>query len=347
MRFQGWEKISLPAGSGVEIMAIAPVIVSASRSTDIPGFHAEWFMDCLHRGHVVWINPFNRRSQMVSFEKTRVIVFWTKNPEPILPYLDDIDRKNIHYYFNYTLNDYEAQGFEPHVPPIEKRMDTFCRLSDRLGKERVIWRFDPLILTDTLRVDELLDKIRIIGDRLHPFTEKLVISFVDIDHYRKVRNNLRNHHIEAHEFDMQQIAQLAQGLQSLNRSWHLNIATCGETVHLEHDGITHNRCIDDVLMIRLFKDDSRLMSFFGYREGVSSQSEGRIYLKDKGQRKACGCIVSKDIGMYDTCGHGCLYCYATHFSLPNFSGNPSTEIDRPEKKNRDKQQQSSCDDRPS
>ena len=313
-RTKGWDKIPLQTGLGSDSTAIAPIIVSASRSTDIPGCYAKWFIDCLDRGHVLWVNPFNRRTQVVSFEKTRVIVFWTKNPEPLLPFLDEIDRKGIHYYFQYTLNDYEAQRFEPHVPPIEKRIETFCRLSEQLGKARVIWRFDPLILTDTLGVDELLEKIRGVGDRLHEFTEKLVISFVDIAIYRKVRNNFRSHHVNGREFNPEQIAQLAQGLQELNRLWRLDMATCGETADLENYGITHNRCIDDALMIRLFKDDLRLMSFLGYQQGEVFPGDKRIYLKDKGQRKACGCIVSKDIGRYDTCGHGCIYCYANHFS---------------------------------
>ena len=157
MAFKEWDKISIRTASGLECVAIAPVIISASRSTDIPGCYSKWFIDRLNQGDVVWVNPFNRRSQHVSFEKTRVIVFWTKNPDPIVRYLNEIDQKDIHYYFQYTLNDYENEGFEPNVPLIEKRIDTFYRLSEKLGKERVIWRFDPLILTHTLGVDELLE----------------------------------------------------------------------------------------------------------------------------------------------------------------------------------------------
>jgi len=313
MAFKEWDKLSIRTGSGSECVAIAPVIISASRSTDIPGFYSKWFVDRLNQGHVVWVNPFNRRSRYVSFEKTRVIVFWTKNPEPILRYLNEIDQKDIHYYFQYTLNDYENEGFEPGVPLIEKRIETFCRLSEKLGKARVIWRFDPLILTHKLGVDELLEKIRGIGDQIHAFTEKLVISFVDIDAYRKVRNNFRNHHIDGREFDSQNRANLAQGLEALNQSWNLKISTCGETADLKSYGIGHNRCIDDALMVRLFQADTRLMSFLGYRKGIIPGCDDWDYMKDKGQRKACGCIVSKDIGMYDTCGHGCIYCYASRF----------------------------------
>ncbi len=314
MAFKRWDRISLQTGLDSECQAIAPVIVSASRRTDIPAFYSQWFVDCLNQGHAVWVNPFNRRSQHVSFEKTRLIVFWTKNPDPIICHLNEIDQKGISYYFQYTLNDYEKEGFEPGVPRIEKRIETFCRLSEKLGKARVIWRFDPLILTRFLGVDELLEKIRGIGDQIHAVTEKLVISFVDITAYRKVRNNFRNHHIDGREFNPQNIVQLAQGLSALNRSWNLKIATCSETADLKDYGIEHNRCVDDALMVRLFQADTRLMSFLGYRKGIFPGCDEWDDLKDKGQRKACGCIVSKDIGMYDTCSHGCIYCYATRFS---------------------------------
>lgn len=315
MKFKKWDKISIRTGLSSECIAIAPVIISASRSTDIPGCYSKWFIDRLNQGHLLWVNPFSGSSQYISFEKTRVIVFWTKNPDPIVDYLNEIDQKGIHYYFQYTLNNYENEGFEPNVPLIEKRIETFCRLSEKLGKERVIWRFDPLILTHSLGVDELLEKIRDVGDQIHAFTEKLVISFVDINNYRKVRSNLRNAQVDGREFDSQDMAQFAQGLSALNQSWNLRLSTCGETADLKSYGIEHNRCIDDVLMVRLFQADTRLMSFLGYQKGVFPGSDDWDYMKDRGQRKACGCFVSKDIGMYDSCGHGCIYCYANRFHV--------------------------------
>jgi hypothetical protein len=318
MTFKEWEKITIRTGVGSECMAIAPVIISPSRSTDIPGFHSRWFINRLNQGHVVWINPFNGRSQYVSFEKTRVIVFWTKNPEPMVNYLDEIDQKGIHYYFQFTLNNYDNEGFEPKVPRIGKRIDTFRKLSEKLGKERVIWRFDPLILTQSLGVEDLLEKIRGVGDQIHAFTEKLVISFVDIHAYRKVRNNFRKLHVDGREFNSQDMVQLAQGLSGLNQSWNLKISACCESVDLKSYGIDPNRCIDDALMVRLFHTDDKLMSFLGDRKGMSPGCDDWGYMKDRGQRKACGCIVSKDIGMYDTCGHGCIYCYASRSAAATF-----------------------------
>ena len=168
----------------------APVILSVSRSTDIPAFYAEWFVNRLREGYAVWYNPFNQKPMRVSFERVKVIVFWTKNPAPLIPYLSELDRRGVHYYFQFTLNDYEWEGFESRVPPLDQRIDTFRQLSDLLGKERIIWRFDPLLLAPGLSPRQLLARIWRLGNRLQGSTDKLVFSFVDVLAYRKVQQNL-------------------------------------------------------------------------------------------------------------------------------------------------------------
>ena len=132
---------------GERVEATAPVIISASRSTDIPAFYAKWFFNRLAKGYCAWYNPFNQQKMYISFSKCKVIVFWTKNPKPIIPYLHILDEMGIHYYFQVTLNDYVNEGFEPNVPSVVQRVKTFKQLSDMVGKEKVIWRFDPLIVT--------------------------------------------------------------------------------------------------------------------------------------------------------------------------------------------------------
>jgi DNA repair photolyase len=291
------------------VEAVTPVIVSASRSTDIPAFYAEWLIKSLERGYVKWKNPFNGVPQYISFAATRVIVFWSKNPQPLLQYLPEIDARRINYYVQFTLNDYTAEGLEPNVPPLSQRVATFKALSEQLGKQRVIWRFDPLILTDTLTVERLTDRIASVAALIRPYTERLVISFADIQVYKKVRNNLAREHVNYREFTPELMLEVAQRLQVMNRDWGLKIATCAEDIDLEPYGIEHNRCIDDRLMIEVFGQDRKLMEFLGCETDLFAEPS-RPYLKDKGQRKACGCIVSKDIGMYDTCHHLCAYCYA-------------------------------------
>jgi DNA repair photolyase len=314
--FTGWEKVKIKTDGGEETVAIAPLIISASRSTDIPAFYPDWFMNRLEKGYSKWINPFNRKPQYVSFRNAKVIVFWSKNPQPLLEYLPEIDKRGISYYFQFTVNDYKEDGFEPNVPPFADRIETFKELSSKIGKEKVVWRFDPLLLTDTLDTKSLLSKIANVGNSLHSYTKKLVISFADISTYSKVQRNLKAAGIKWREFQTEEIEMVAAGIKELNKGWGLEVATCAEKVDLKHFSIVHNRCIDDKLIMRIRESDQELMSFLGYeperQQKLPFGQKTENPLKDKGQRKECGCIVSKDIGQYNTCKHLCVYCYANY-----------------------------------
>ena len=280
-------------------MAQTPLIVSASRATDIPAFYADWFFHRLEKGYIRWRNPFSGQDIYVSFANTRFIVFWSKNPEPLLPYLSVLKERGIGCYIQYTVNDYEAGGLEPNVPSLVQRIDTFRRLVDTLGSGTVVWRFDPLILTDKINIDTLLEKIAHIADALVGHTEKLVFSFADINSYKKVSRNLRLSGINYREWYEGSMREFASRLSTLNRdNWNFRLATCAERIDLSEYGIEHNRCIDPELISRLTPHDAILQNFL-YNAKT-----------DTGQRKACGCILSKDIGAYSTCPHGCLYCYA-------------------------------------
>ena len=291
------------------VKTISPVIVSASRSTDIPAFYADWLVERLKAWWCGWINPFNQQRYRVSFADTRMIVFWSKNPASMLERLDEVESLGFRqYYFQFTLNDYVAEGMEPNVPPVAERIDTFKRLADRIGKERVIWRFDPLMLTEKISIDALLERVGNIGQQLKGYTEKLVFSFIDIAAYRKVQKNLAG--LGIREFSPNDQIKFAQGLAELNQDLRLGLATCGELADLSAYGVKHNKCVDDDLMVRLFHDDAKLMDFIGAECDMIDGWTIKKSKKDKGQRKACGCIVSKDIGMYNTCPHLCKYCYA-------------------------------------
>ena len=310
-----WEKEKIILSDGTEVEAQAPVIISASRATDIPTFYADWFISRWKAGYLKWINPFNGKSLYVSFKNTRAVVFWTKNPKPILKHLDFLDKNIPNYYFQFSLNDYDKEKFEAKVPSVNNRIKTFIELSKRLGKKRVVWRYDPLILTDTIGISELLKRVKNIGDQLKNYTEKLVFSFVDINIYRKVENNLKKEGINYIEWTPKLMDEFAQGLYELNKEWKLHLGTCSEKIDLEKYNIAHNKCIDDDLMIDLFSKDEKLMDFLGVKvEQADLFSDGKVTktkkLKDKGQREDCGCIMSKDIGQYNTCPHECNYCYA-------------------------------------
>lgn len=290
---------SIRNDNGTEVQAQAPLIISASRATDIPAFYADWFFHRLEKGYVRWRNPFSGHDSYVSFGNTRFIVFWSKNPVPLLSHLFWLKERGIGSYIQYTLNDYESEGLEPNVPSLTQRIDTFRRLVDDLGIGAVMWRFDPLILTDRINIDTLLEKIAHIADVLVGYTEKLVFSFADIESYKKVSRNLRQSGINYREWDEASMHEFASRLSTLNRdNWNFRLATCAEAIDLSEYGIGHNRCVDPELISRLAPDDSVLQNFL-YNARA-----------DSGQRKACGCILSKDIGAYNTCPHGCLYCYA-------------------------------------
>lgn len=310
-----WDKIKIRNDQGELVDAQAPVIISASRSTDIPAFYSDWFFHRLEKGYSVWINPFNGVKSYVSYNNVRLIIFWSKNPKPLLPYLDRLKAKGINCYIQYTLNDYIKEKLEVGVPSVESRIETFKLLVEKLGKGKVIWRFDPLILTDAIDIDKLLNKVKYIGDELYGYTEKLVFSYADIGIYKKVKSNLEKNNIKYKEFSEKDILYLANSISKMNLKWGYSLATCCEKIPLEEYNILHNKCIDDDLMIKYFSDDKILMEFLGVKiQKEDLFSPERIIKnknnKDKGQREFCDCIISKDIGEYNTCSHLCEYCYA-------------------------------------
>ncbi|TYB31677.1 MAG: DUF1848 domain-containing protein [Candidatus Mcinerneyibacterium aminivorans] len=287
-----------------------PIIVSASRATDIPAFYGDWFMDKLERGHCSWINPFNGKKKRISFENLRLIVFWTKNPEPFIKYLNRIDEMGYNYYFLYTLNDYEEDGLEPNLPSLESRIKSFKKLSTILGKEKVLWRFDPLILTEKIDINNLINKINRVGERIQKYTKRLIFSYADIEKYNSVKKNLRQKNISYIKMSKKDKHNIAKKISELNKNWHLEINTCAEDVELERYGIYKGKCIDDKIMINCFYEDKKLMEYLGVSKKFNINSESPKNLKDRGQRKECKCIESKDIGQYETCMHLCYYCYA-------------------------------------
>ena len=292
------KKIVIRNEQSVDVEAIAPVIVSASRATDIPAFYADWFFNRLDKGYLAWRNPFNGKDSYVSFANTRFVVFWSKNPKPLIPYLPILKDKGIGFYIQFTLNDYDAEQLEPGVPRLAERIDTFKRIVDEYGLGSVVWRFDPLILTDKISQELLLHRISAIAELLNGFTEKLVFSFADIADYRSVARNLRAMGVNYREWTMEEMLTFARRLADMRLPFRL--ATCAEAIDLEDFGIEHNRCIDPELISRRSPDDAELQTFLQRAK------------PDSGQRKLCGCILSKDIGAYNTCPHLCRYCYANY-----------------------------------
>lgn len=265
------------------------MIISASRRTDIPAFHSDWFYNRIKEGFAMVRNPMNpHQVSKVSLIRDDVecIVFWTKDPKVMLPKLKLI--KDYKYYFQYTLNPYDVV-YETSVACKEYLIDTFKELSEEIGPKKVIWRYDPIILNGEIDIGYHEKYFDILANKLHKHTSKCIISFVD--NYKKTGKVFKVHGISEIEYDLKRV--LAKKLSCIAKSYNLNIETCAEDIDLMDLGVSHAKCIDGALIESIL--------------GLNITSG-----KDKNQRKACGCMKSIDIGAYNTCAHACIYCYANY-----------------------------------
>ena len=271
------------------------MIISVSRRTDIPAFFTEWFLHRIDEQFCTMVNPFNRNQvSYISLKPQDVdaMVFWTKNARPLMPHLERLKKLGYHFYFQYTVNGYGAL-LEPGVPDLDACIETFRELSSMIGPEKVIWRYDPIILSNMTDVGYHKARFTYVLDRLHQYTQRIVISIVD--DYRKAKINfkrLRQDNIEIHLVkDVSEVGDLVRFISDAARKYDLEVFSCAETFDLHNYGVKAGKCIDNELIEKLF--------------GIKANAN-----KDKAQREECGCVVSKDIGQYDTCLHGCSYCYA-------------------------------------
>ena len=273
------------------------MILSVSRRTDIPTYYSDWFYNRIKEGFLYVRNPMNPHQVSkitISPELVDCIVFWTKNPEPMLARLEEL--KDYQYYFQFTLTGY-GRDIERNIPhKKEKMIPVFQQLSKCIGPERVIWRYDPILFTERYTAEYHLKAFEQIATALNGYTKKCVISFVDL--YTKNRKALK-------ELGMQPLEMNTSGIQlsgaplkafagklaAICHANHMEIATCAENIDLSECGIVHNSCIDRELIERLT----------GCKLKIA---------KDKNQRPECGCVESIEVGTYDTCLNGCVYCYA-------------------------------------
>jgi hypothetical protein len=264
------------------------MIISASRRTDIPTFYTDWFMNRIREGYLCVRNPFNKNQvSKIALDSGLVdcIVFWTKNPIPMLNRLPELD--GYTYYFQFTLTGY-GRDIEGNLPDKHQYLlPAFQKLSQFVGPERVIWRYDPIIFSERYTPEYHLRAFSQIAQALQGCTEKCVISFVDV--YRKNRKNMEAIHMQQKEDEW--LLNFAGKLQQIAARFDMEVGTCAETIDLSSAGISHSACIDKALIERL--------------------TGGRMMVKkDPSQRPECLCAASIDVGSYNTCGNGCRYCYA-------------------------------------
>lgn len=271
------------------------MIISASRRTDIPAFYSDWLMDRLREGFADVANPFNRaqtRRVDLKSESVDCIVFWTRNARPLIKYLRDLDRAGYRYYFLYTITGY-PKVLEENLPPLRSAVSTFRSLSRMIGPARIIWRYDPIVLSSITDEDYHIRNFENISEQLDGYMNRCIVSFVD--YYRKIRARMKRlsakENIEWIDNDPEVCLRLASKIADIAGGHGFVIQSCAEDIDLTSAGIVSGACIDGKLINCLF----------GLQQG---------YNKDPHQRAACNCVRSVDIGAYDTCGYRCLYCYA-------------------------------------
>lgn len=265
------------------------MIISASRRTDIPAFYAEWFVKRLQEGFVHVKNPRNAKQISrvpLNTEVVDCIVFWTKNVQPMLTYLDKIAAMGYPYYFQFSLTPYDSH-VEKQLMNKEEIIKGFKRLSDKIGKERVIWRYDPVIINSKYSVEYHVDAFEKLCCSLRNYTGKCVFSYVDLYANRqRIANNLA-----INEVSLENMHKIAKGFSSVAKN-NIIVEACSEEVDLGQYGIGQAACIDKKTIEAII--------------GCAIDAP-----KDRNQREQCNCIASIDVGAYDSCPHGCAYCYAT------------------------------------
>lgn len=266
------------------------MILSVSRRTDIPNYYSEWFFNRLKEGFLYVRNPmnFHQISEIkISPDVVDCIVFWTKNPLPMMERLDELEAYN--YYFQFTLTGY-GNDVERNLPNKKTSViPIFQELSNRIGKEKVVWRYDPIFFSNRYNVQYHLKAFRSIAEALSGYTEKCVISFLDI--YPKNKKNMDN--LLSYDLSDSELREFAKELSNIAKENHIKIGSCAEKVDLDEYGIIHNSCIDKELIEKII----------GCKLKIN---------KDKNQRIECGCVESVEVGTYNTCKNGCVYCYANY-----------------------------------
>lgn len=251
-------------------------------------------MNRIEEGYCCVINPFNTgQVSCVSLkpDDVDIIVFWTKDAVPMIEHTDTLDRKGFSYYFQYTVNGYPPE-LEPNLPSLDSSIGTFKRLVSKIGPEKVIWRYDPILVSDLTPVEYHIKQFYKIADGLRGNTGRVVVSIVD--GYRAAKGRLKRADI-GYDPDLtgrHGFADMMTIIAQIAADAGLEIYSCAEVIDLQPFGIQPGKCIDDEYIRSVF--------------GIDVTAK-----KDKTQRAECGCVTSKDIGQYDTCLHGCQYCYAT------------------------------------
>ena len=261
------------------------MILNTGLRTDIPGFFSEWFYNRIEEGFVYVRNPYVK-NQIYSYrldpELIDCIIFCTKNPKPMFENLEKIDKFN--QYWHITITHYEKE-IEPNVPPMNDVLESFKYLSKKLGKENVTLRYDPIFINEKYTLEKHIESFEYIANSLSDYTTEAIISFIDL--YEKTKRNFP----KAREVTKDERLKIGKEFARIGNENNIRIKTCVEGTELDKFGIDSSGCMTKEVIERAINKNLNIP-------------------KQKARNGECYCLLNNDIGEYNTCGHGCLYCYA-------------------------------------
>ena len=269
-------------------------IISVSRRTDIPAYYAKWFRERLELGYAYYMNPMSQQPVYadLSPDAVRAFVFWTRNPKPLFEHLDYIDNRfNKRHYMHFTINGLPKE-LEERNPRVEFAIESAKYLSDRYGDHYVQWRFDPIIMSSITPEEYILSQFEYIARNLSGYVKRCYFSFVDL--YKKTERNIKSvsekYDIEFYDYTLLKKMNLTKELKQIADRNNISLYACAEDNLLTDTGVIKAHCVDHDL--------------------IELVSGNEFKNKEMPSRQECGCIESRDIGYYDSCPHGCVYCYA-------------------------------------
>lgn len=262
------------------------MIINTGQRTDIPAFYSNWFYNRIREGSVCVRNPYYPQ-QVTEYrlnpEVVDLIAFCTKNPAPMLPRLWELS--DYRMYWHVTITPY-GKDIEPNVPPKEQVMESFCRLSERVGPQHIVWRYDPILITERYDLPFHIRAFNTMCERLQGASYEVIISFLDL--YEKTKKNFP----EGRSLSARERAAIGEAFSSAASEHGFRLCTCLEGTDLEAYGADCSGCMTRQKIERAFGEELAVPS-------------GRSMV-----RGGCACLLGNDIGAYNSCGHGCRYCYA-------------------------------------
>ncbi len=263
------------------------MIIQTGMRTDIPAFYAKWLANRIKAGYVLVRNPYNPQ-QVTRYrlhpDVVDLLTFCTKNPQPMLPYMDRFQPFRMYWFV--TITPY-GKDIEPHVPDKQAVLQSFRALSKLVGPDAVGWRYDPILLNETYTVQTHLQAFQRMAEYLDGYTKTCVISFVD--RYEKVKRNFPEVSVVGHDDRLY----LGRKMIEIAARHGMTVKPCGEGTELEPFGADCSGC----------------MSKETYEQVLGSSLD---FPKKTPLRKECSCFLGSDIGAYNACPHLCRYCYANY-----------------------------------